>query len=162
MIYKTLALVSVCFVLAGVFVLAMNNRTQVNQPDQETSLTSSTSSVGSVISPQTNATTRGDYLDYSEEALSTKIGNKRVLFFYANWCPSCRQQDAALKSATDQIPEGITIFKLNYDSEIALRQKHGVTTQHTFVQIDSNGDSLKKWNSLYNNNDVQSIVDMLI
>ena len=31
------------------------------------------------------------------------------------------------------------------DTETALRQRYGVTVQHTFVQVDPKGDQLAKW-----------------
>lgn len=34
---------------------------------------------------------------------------------------------------------------MNYDDEAELRKIYGVTTQHTFIQIDNNGKLIKKW-----------------
>jgi hypothetical protein len=43
------------------------------------------------------------------------------------------------------IPAGITILKTDYDSETELKKKYGVTTQHTLVQVDKDGNLIKKW-----------------
>jgi hypothetical protein len=49
------------------------------------------------------------------------------------------------------IPEDIAIIRVNYndpetdDEENALARKYGVTYQHTFVQIDSQGKEITKW-----------------
>ena len=47
-------------------------------------------------------------------------------------------------------------MKVDYDSasgaksqEIALKPKYGVTYQHTLVQVDANGNQVKKWNNSY-------------
>lgn len=107
------------------------------------------------------ATAKGMYVDYTAEVLAAALEKKRVLFFYANWCPSCRQQDTNLQLSAAQIPPGLAIFKVDYDSETGLRQKYGVTLQHTFVLIDENGNELKQWNTLYSAYDLQSIIEQV-
>jgi hypothetical protein len=42
------------------------------------------------------------------------------------------------------IPAGVTILEVNYDTATDLKQKYGVTTQHTLVQIDANGTLVSK------------------
>lgn len=66
-----------------------------------------------------------------------------MLFFDASWCPTCQEAKGNLTSQS--IPDGLTIVDVDYDSNTALRQEYGVTTQHTFVQIDSNGQQLVKF-----------------
>jgi len=43
------------------------------------------------------------------------------------------------------VPDGVTIFKTDYDSNQALRQKYGVTIQTTLVKIDDDGKLVKKY-----------------
>lgn len=90
----------------------------------------------------------GEYLDYSPETLKAEIAedHKVVLFFHAPWCPFCKAADAAFKAKLDQIPANVVILKTDYDSNTALKQQYGVTYQHTFVQIDKDGNMLSKWN----------------
>ena len=83
--------------------------------------------------------------DGSKVRLSDFKGKKVVLYFYAPWCPFCRAADADFKTNADKIPAGVTVLKTLYDSETALKQKYGVTYQHTFVQIDNNGNQVTKW-----------------
>lgn len=85
----------------------------------------------------------GSYEAYAEEKLARADEGDVVLFFRANWCPTCRTLDAALTAGP--LPEGLTVLDLNYDTETALKQKYGVTTQHTLVQIDAKGNLIKKW-----------------
>jgi thiol-disulfide isomerase/thioredoxin len=66
-----------------------------------------------------------------------------VLFFHADWCPSCRATDESL--TTDGVPDGLTVVKVDYDTETGFRQRYGVTTQHTFVHVDGSGTELAKW-----------------
>jgi len=92
------------------------------------------------------------YVTYSPSALSDNADKKRVLFFYASWCPTCKPADADFSAHADQIPDGVAVIRVNYndpetdDDEKALAQKYGVTYQHTYVQIDSQGNPVTKWN----------------
>ena len=70
-------------------------------------------------------------------------GSKVVLFFHASWCPTCQATETALKSSG--VPDGLTVVKVDYDAATELKQKYGITQQHTFVQIDGAGMSVKKW-----------------
>ncbi|MBI3231629.1 MAG: redoxin domain-containing protein [Candidatus Doudnabacteria bacterium] len=90
----------------------------------------------------------GSYQDFSPEILASeqKAGHKVVLFFHAKWCPFCKTADAAFSSRTQDIPSGVTVLKTDYDSEKTLKTKYGVTYQHTFVQVDANGNMVTKWN----------------
>ena len=92
------------------------------------------------------------YIQYSKSALEQAVGGRRVLYFYANWCPTCRPADVNLRENAAQIPEDMTVVRVNYNDsdtdreEKALANQYGITYQHTFVQIDSQGQELTKWN----------------
>lgn len=90
----------------------------------------------------------GSYKDYSVATVEAeqKAGNKVVLFFHAPWCPFCKAANEVFTSRTSEIPAGVTVLKTDYDSNSELKQKYGVTYQHTFVQIDSNENQVSKWN----------------
>lgn len=92
------------------------------------------------------------YIEYSKEILDQSLDNRRVLFFYANWCPTCRPADASFKENENKIPEDVTLIRVNYNdtdtdqNEKDLAEQFGITYQHTFVQIDSEGNEVTKWN----------------
>lgn len=81
--------------------------------------------------------TPGMYVDYSEAAFKQAASQRRVLFFYAPWCPQCRALDKSIREG--QVPSGMTILKVDYDSAASLRQQYGVTLQTTLVEVDSSG-----------------------
>jgi len=89
--------------------------------------------------------TSGSYEMYSSDKLARANEGDVVLFFHANWCPTCRSADASIVDQLDTIPSGLTILKVDYDKETALKQKYGVRTQHTFVQVDAEGNEIAKW-----------------
>ena len=71
---------------------------------------------------------------------------KLVLFFHAPWCPFCKTADGEFQSRTSEIPAGVAVLKTDYDSNTSLKQKYGVTYQHTFVQVDDDENLVSKWN----------------
>jgi len=94
----------------------------------------------------------GRYVEYSPTVLSEYGDKRRVLYFYASWCPTCRPADADLEANTDLIPEDVVVIRINYNDpqtdgdEEALAEKYGITYQHTFVQIDENQKVVTSWN----------------
>jgi len=86
----------------------------------------------------------GVYAKYNNTDLSS-IDGKIILDFYASWCPSCRKLESDINDSLLDIPAGVTILQVNYDTETELKQKYGVTRQHTLVQVDQSGDMIHKW-----------------
>lgn len=93
------------------------------------------------------------YVEYDEILLGSN--DTVVLFFNAAWCPSCRAADASLSSSTI---DNILVLDTDYDDNTDLRQKYGVTTQHTFVQVDVDGELIKKWSG---SNSIEDILEQV-
>ncbi len=102
------------------------------------------------------ATVPGAYLTRAEyqSQMAAREGTKVVYFFHADWCPSCRATDAAV--AADGLPDGLTLVKVDYDTETDLRKEYGVTQQHTFVQVDPDGGELAKWTGSISGADIEA------
>jgi len=107
-----------------------------NSPDTSPQASQSPADANSTIS------TPGQYIDYSSDIIASTSGTK-VLFFHAPWCPQCRALDSSIKGGP--IPSGVTIIKVDYDSNQGLRKKYGVTTQTTLVRVDDSGNLVKKY-----------------
>lgn len=87
------------------------------------------------------------YRAYSPEAVSSASeGNKVVLFFHAQWCVTCKLLSDDISANVDRIPRDVRILVVDFDSETALKQRYGVTQQHTLVQLTPEGDLVGKWN----------------
>jgi thiol-disulfide isomerase/thioredoxin len=87
----------------------------------------------------------GVYAPYEASKLAMANDGDVVLFFKASWCPSCRALDADIKASLTEIPAGLTILEVDYDTATAMKQQYGVTTQHTLIQVDASGTLIKKW-----------------
>lgn len=86
------------------------------------------------------------YVVYSQDAYTAAAETKRVLFFHASWCPTCKVAREDFTTNTSLIPEGVTVLQVDYDTEKGLKEKYGITYQHTFVQVDAQGNEVTKWN----------------
>lgn len=108
--------------------------------------------------PMTQSNVPGAYVDYTEDIIANTDGPK-LLFFHASWCPQCRQLDADIKK--NAIPDGVTIIKVDYDSNQDLRKKYGVTLQTTIVRIDENGEFISKYVA-YNEPTLNSVITNML
>lgn len=145
-------LVTVIFVLG--LILLLNNRKTPDPRQSGTStlpVSTSDSDIKEVMPPAA-----GGYADYDPSHLSFANEGKLVLFFNAQWCPTCRALTKDIQNNVSVIPEDVLILNTDYDSEKDLRRKYGVTYQHTLVQIDSLGNQIKKWSG---SPDLRSLLD---
>ncbi|MBM7502791.1 hypothetical protein ACFPER_04875 [Agromyces aurantiacus] len=129
-----------------------------SSPDVPTASAGATSEATSAPSPDSDGAASdsdqaGAYLDYADGAIEATPGPK-ALFFHAGWCPQCRELDEELR--TDGPPDGLTVFKVDYDARTDLRQKYGVTLQTTVVFVDDRGELLSS-TVLYDDPSVASL-----
>lgn len=86
------------------------------------------------------------YVKYSEASLAkAQEKGRAVIYFWASWCPTCQALDKELKERSQELPSDVTILKTNYDTEKELKKKYQIIQQHTLVQVDKNGNEVKKW-----------------
>lgn len=86
------------------------------------------------------------YVDYTRAAFDSAKGKKRVFFFHASWCPTCKVVNAEIMGNPQGIPEDVVLFKTDYDANVDLKKQYSITYQHTFVLVDDMGKEVKKWN----------------
>jgi thiol-disulfide isomerase/thioredoxin len=103
--------------------------------------------VGDSSTTQNTDSSRGNYVSYQnyEQEVEKYKDSRVVMFFNASWCSTCKIARDNFESSLDQIPSDLTIVVVDFDNSDDLRKKYGITVQHTLVQIDANGESLKKW-----------------
>ncbi len=65
-----------------------------------------------------------------------------VLFFHADRCSTCNVIDQDIIERW--VPDGLTIYKVDFDKEKDLLEKYNVLTQSSFAQIDTNGALIKR------------------
>ncbi len=123
------------------FAYIRNSQEASQQNEQAAKMTPETDiPEGAQSSP--SGPSEGRYTNYSEPAIDSTSGRK-VLFFHAPWCPQCRMIENDIEKSA--IPSGVTIFKVDYDSNQSLRQEYGVTLQTTFVEIGNDRKLINKY-----------------
>lgn len=90
------------------------------------------------------------YIDYSDEELTsaTAEDGRAVLFFAAlDWCTSCQAADRDFKANFDEVPTDVSILKVDYDNDSAMKRKYNIVGQDTFIQVEGDGTEIVRWNS---------------
>lgn len=108
-----------------------------------------TANEGDTMAKDDAMSKHGSYVtlaDYNKN-LSKYADSKKVYFFHASWCPTCQSIDKEISADMSKIPAGVTLIKTDFDSSTDLRQKYGVTTQYTFVQVDNSGNETAQWSA---------------
>ena len=134
-------MVKIVLVLLAVAIVGVSGYVILSSEDEQPQ--SAVTSPSPSPSPQsTQSTGAGQYLDYSSDVIAQTAGTK-ILFFHAPWCPQCRALEADIKAKG--VPSGVSIIKVDYDSNQQLRQKYGVTIQTTLVKVDDQGNLVEKY-----------------
>ena len=120
---------------------------QVNQQSSGTTGTESASQAEQVLAGNASKLYNFNKSQYDEALNSGKLV---VLYYYANWCPICREEAPKLYEAFNELTTDKAIgFRVNYndsatdEDEKALAREHGVAYQHTKVFI-KNGQRILK------------------
>lgn len=151
---KTLIILVILAVIGGAaFSLAVTGDVKqakqdmfADQPNQNTA------------SKSADTSAPGTYIDYEEGVVASTPGTK-LLFFHAQWCPQCRALEDDIQK--NGVPSGVTIIKVDYDSNQQLRQKYGVTLQTTVVKVTDTGELVKKFVA-YDNPSLDSVAKNLL
>jgi thioredoxin 1 len=82
------------------------------------------------------------------QANPSKYGDStKVYFFYSSSCSICKGIEREIQQDDSLIPSDAVFIKVDFDKETKLRQKYGVMTQYTFVQIDTIGQEVARWSA---------------
>ncbi len=96
------------------------------------------------------------YSMYRGQDLSI-IWEKTVLFFHQASCGTCVKTAKNIVAAAS-LPEGVKIIQADFDNDTELNKKYGVTSKHTFVYIDENGETIAKASGLVTLSDIAGFV----
>lgn len=76
-----------------------------------------------------------DLQPFSKTVLSNAMAEGKVtlVFFHAPWCPVCQAQEPKIKAHLAGDYKHVTAFKVDYDSNQALRKEMNVDRQSTLI-----------------------------
>ncbi|MDP1721941.1 MAG: thioredoxin family protein [Candidatus Gottesmanbacteria bacterium] len=126
----------------GASVILQKNRNSAKQPLESRQ----------TVTEKTSSDQIKRYELYTPTLFTNTANKRRVLYFYATWCPSCKLADADFTANANNIPADAIVLRVNYNDpdtdneEKKLARTYGITYQHTFVQIDAQGKPLTTWN----------------
>ncbi len=113
----------------------------------EVKMEGETSFRGAVIAGSSSPLLEFNQRDYESALAQDRVV---VLYFYASWCPICREEFEYIKEAFDSVTDDSLVgFRVHFnDSEVtpemeALAREFGVAYQHTKVFIKSGERVLK-------------------
>ena len=160
---KTMAIIIGAVIIlfgAGVYAIMSNNSDDINSSNSSQSTEDDhmekeddammkddghamDSEEGSMMQESKTYVTLAEY-----EANKASYADKtKVYFFHASWCPTCQGIDKEINADPTKIPSSAVFIKTDFDEETTLRQKYGVTTQYTFVQVDNDGNEVAQWSA---------------
>lgn len=91
-------------------------------------------------------------LDFTKTDFDAALASDKliVLYFYANWCPTCAVEFPIMQSVFNELTTDQVIgFRVNYNDsdtdadEVALAREHGIAYQHTKVFLKNGKQILK-------------------
>lgn len=142
---KMMAVVAIVLIVVAFVVFSSSNK-EKQVVNTQNSLNDATNTKNeSVVNSNGVNTVAGSYESYTPDKLAFAETGNVVLFFRASWCPSCRTLDKDINENLSSIPADLKILNVDYDNSSELKQKYGVTTQHTLVQVDKDGNMISKW-----------------
>lgn len=101
---------------------------------------------------------KSPFLDFNNDDYQKAVKSKKlvVLYFFANWCPTCKKEIPLAYEAFEELEsEDVIGFRINYNdnetdpNEVGLAREFGVAYQHTKVFLLNGKRVLKSpesWN----------------
>lgn len=144
----TIAIIVLALVVSGVFYFAIRQKSQKATNPQEKALMEKEGGAMKILAGTSAPLIDFNKVDYDEALKSDKL---IVLYFYANWCPICKEElPNGLYPAFNQLTTDKVIgFRVNYNDsqtdndEENLARDFGVAYQHTKVFL-KNGQRVLK------------------
>lgn len=165
------------FFLIGTGLFLFSQKKETNFANQDTLVIPPLEpSANSALSNTNDLAFQGEYLAKNYYAFTKEDydrlqqeGKPVLLFFYANWCPTCAVQEPIMITAMNsEVSQGLVALRVNYndtatdESEKSLAAEFGVTYQHTFVGVTGEGKQLFIVNGQQSEADLADLFSQLI
>lgn len=152
LIFATTLLLSGCIVRNQPQASSISEKPVQNNTTVKTSIVVAEKEPGLVVDAGIQKAELASLSDFSPAAFEAakQSGNLIVLYFYANWCPICKEEMPNLRAAFDELKgKNVTGFIVNFkDSETsaeeqALAKEYNIAYQHTKIFLKDGKQALK-------------------
>jgi len=91
--------------------------------------------MGKMNAPMNKMDAMNDFKPFTKEAFNAAAaeGKTTLVFFHAPWCPVCKAQEPKIQAHLNGDAKQVVAFKVDYDTNKALRQEMNVTKQSTLI-----------------------------
>lgn len=94
-----------------------------------------------VPAPNKQPKNQAFYIAYSQKEFDRVFTERPiVLYFWASWCPICRAEEPKIQALIERSELAVTGFRVNFDTETALKEKYRVPYQHTTIILNLRGE----------------------
>lgn len=107
----------------------------------------STRTIGATMNVYDSGSERRDgFVPYATSALQNALNTDTqvVLYFSADWCPTCQALTTSLEADQFAFPDDLLVLTIDFDEQTDLVTQYGVARQHTLIYLDSNGGEAKR------------------
>ncbi len=111
----------------------------------------------------------GNYRVYDKEFFNKALADKNItlLYFYANWCPECKNQERSVEEVFKYLASNgkITGFRVNVmDSETtpdgeAIMKEYGITIAPSFIVLGEDGKVRRDLNGEWKEEDMKQFLE---
>lgn len=106
---------------------------------------------------------------YTKEAFEAAQleGKPVILFFYANWCPTCLAEEPIFQKKIAETTREVHAFRVNYKDtdtdtdEEALAKSFDIFLQHTLTYLNSDGSEQRRTIGTQGGNAIRQYIDEL-
>lgn len=100
--------------------------------------------------PRIPFTETANYKEYTPEVLTATLasGNATLLYFYADWCGTCRGQELINAAFFNRaLGENLAVngLRVNVDYNQPLMRQYRINYQHSYVLLDKNGNPVDRF-----------------
>lgn len=133
--------------IVGIVIVAGLGYTVFQRPSGTESVQTNVAANTTASNPSTEGQSSyvaGAYQDFSQSAYDAAIadGKTVILDFHADWCPTCRANEPIIKGVFEaRADKNLVGFKVNYDTEIALKKTFNIQNQATLIKTSKNGQT---------------------
>lgn len=117
--------------------------------------------------PKIPFTATANYQEYTPEALASTLSSGKVtlLYFYADWCGTCRGQELVNAAFFNRaLSENLAVqgIRVNVDFNQPLMRQYRINYQHSYVLLDKSGQPVDRFYGDHSEEEIMQKVQQVL